>query len=83
MSSSNKILSLYKLLLRESQKFSSYNYREYARRRIKDGFRDSKGLTDKQTIENQLKYANDSLTIIRRQALIGDLYKTDKLVIEK
>uniref|UniRef100_A0A1L8D894 Complex 1 LYR protein domain-containing protein n=1 Tax=Nyssomyia neivai TaxID=330878 RepID=A0A1L8D894_9DIPT len=67
MSSSNKILSLYKLLLRESQKFSSYNYREYARRRIKDGFRDSKELTDKQTIENQLKYANDSLTIIRRQ----------------
>ncbi|XP_055689026.1 LYR motif-containing protein 4 [Lutzomyia longipalpis] len=83
MSSKGKILSLYKLMLRESQKFTSYNYREYARRRIRDGFRDNKALSDSQTIENQIKYANDNLQIIQRQALIGDLYKTDKLVIEK
>uniref|UniRef100_A0A1B0C912 Complex 1 LYR protein domain-containing protein n=1 Tax=Lutzomyia longipalpis TaxID=7200 RepID=A0A1B0C912_LUTLO len=51
--------------------------------RIRDGFRDNKAVSDSQTIENQIKYANDNLQIIKRQALIGDLYKTDKLVIEK
>uniref|UniRef100_A0A1B0CM77 Complex 1 LYR protein domain-containing protein n=1 Tax=Lutzomyia longipalpis TaxID=7200 RepID=A0A1B0CM77_LUTLO len=57
MSSKGKILSLYKLMLRESQKFTSYNYREYARRRIRDGFRDNKAVSDSQTIENQIKYS--------------------------
>ncbi|XP_055706624.1 LYR motif-containing protein 4 [Phlebotomus papatasi] len=83
MSSKSKVLSLYKTMLRESQKFSSYNYREYARRRIKDAFRDNKDLSDAQSIQNQLKYADENLQVIRRQALIGDLYKTDRLVIEK
>ncbi|XP_059618894.1 LYR motif-containing protein 4 [Phlebotomus argentipes] len=83
MSSKSSVLSLYKTLLRESQRFSSYNYREYARRRIRDAFRDNKTLSDAESIKNQLKFANENLQVIRRQALIGDLYKSDKLVIEK
>ncbi|GAB0092310.1 Protein bcn92 [Sergentomyia squamirostris] len=83
MSTKTKVLSLYKTMLRESQKFPSYNYREYAVRRIRDAFRENRNLSDSTTMENHVKYAKESLQIIRRQTVIGDLYKTDKLVIEK
>uniref|UniRef100_A0A1Q3FCT5 Complex 1 LYR protein domain-containing protein n=1 Tax=Culex tarsalis TaxID=7177 RepID=A0A1Q3FCT5_CULTA len=78
-----KVLSLYKQMLRESQKFSSYNYRMYAFRRIRDAFRENRSLTDATQIQSQLEYAQKNLGIIKRQALVGQLFHSDKLVIEK
>ncbi|XP_039430887.1 LYR motif-containing protein 4 [Culex pipiens pallens] len=78
-----KVLSLYKQMLRESEKFSSYNYRMYALRRIRDAFRENKSLTDATKIEGQMEYAQKNLGIIKRQALVGQLFQADKLVIEK
>ncbi|XP_035891724.1 protein bcn92 [Anopheles stephensi] len=79
-----KVLSLYKQLLRASQKFDSYNYRMYALRRIRDAFRDNKALTDGATIASELSYAQKNLDIIKRQTIVGQLYGArDKLVIEK
>uniref|UniRef100_A0A182ILR3 Complex 1 LYR protein domain-containing protein n=1 Tax=Anopheles atroparvus TaxID=41427 RepID=A0A182ILR3_ANOAO len=79
-----KVLSLYKQMLRESQKFDSYNYRMYALRRIRDAFRDNKTLTDSASIADSLSYAMKNLAIIKRQTIVGQLYQApDKLVIEK
>ncbi|XP_049278288.1 protein bcn92 [Anopheles funestus] len=79
-----KVLSLYKQLLRASQKFDSYNYRMYALRRIRDAFRANKALTDGTTIASELSYAQKNLEIIKRQTIVGQLYGApDKLVIEK
>ncbi|XP_058822708.1 LYR motif-containing protein 4 [Topomyia yanbarensis] len=78
-----KVLTLYKQMLRESQKFSSYNYRSYALRRIRDAFRENKTLTDATKIQSELEYAQNNLEIIKRQALLSQLFRVDKLVIEK
>ncbi|RMZ91271.1 hypothetical protein DV736_g1501, partial [Chaetothyriales sp. CBS 134916] len=40
------IRSLYRALLRQSSQFANYNFREYARRRTRDGFHDNAGVTD-------------------------------------
>uniref|UniRef100_A0A2M4C4U6 Complex 1 LYR protein domain-containing protein n=1 Tax=Anopheles marajoara TaxID=58244 RepID=A0A2M4C4U6_9DIPT len=79
-----KVLSLYKQLIRASQKFDSYNYRSYAIRRIRDAFRENKALTDGAKIEKELAYGQSNLEIIKRQTIIGNLFRApDKLVIEK
>ncbi|KAK7066913.1 LYR motif-containing protein 4 [Halocaridina rubra] len=77
-----EILNLYKAMLRESQKFTSYNYREYALQRIRDSFREGKTLSGEE-VQEKLKVARDSLQIIKRQVVIGQLYSSPNLVIEK
>ncbi|KAF9823145.1 hypothetical protein SFRURICE_016038 [Spodoptera frugiperda] len=77
-----QVLSMYKLLLREAVKFPNYNFRSYALRRIRDGFKENKALTDLKQINQQYDFATENLNIIKRQVIVGDLYRTDKLVIE-
>ncbi|KPI96451.1 PREDICTED: LYR motif-containing protein 4 [Papilio xuthus] len=76
------ILAIYKSLLRESQKFSNYNFRLYALRRVRDAFKEHKSLQDHKLIKKEYDFAKDNLEIIKRQVVIGEMYRTDKLVIE-
>ncbi|CAK1593111.1 unnamed protein product [Parnassius mnemosyne] len=80
--SKTQILSIYKSLLRESEKFSNYNFRSYAIRRVRDAFKEHKSLTDKNLINKEYQFAKDNIAIIKRQVVIGEMYKTEKLVIE-
>lgn len=77
-----RVLALYKKLLRESAKFSGYNYRSYAQRRIKDAFREHKHETDQSKIDSLIQKGQENLEIIKRQVVISQLYKEPKLVIE-
>ncbi|XP_067857888.1 LYR motif-containing protein 4 [Heptranchias perlo] len=79
---STQVLSLYRVMLKESKKFSSYNYRTFAIRRIKDTFRENKNVTNPEVIQELIEKAKDNVEIIRRQVLIGQLYTTQKLIIE-
>uniref|UniRef100_A0A8C6JHU7 Complex 1 LYR protein domain-containing protein n=6 Tax=Neoaves TaxID=3078114 RepID=A0A8C6JHU7_MELUD len=81
-SSRAQVLRLYRALLRESQRFSSYNYRTYAIRRIRDAFRENKNIKDSEKIEELVNKAKANLEVIHRQVTIGQLYSTQKLVIE-
>ncbi|KAE8597820.1 hypothetical protein XENTR_v10016615 [Xenopus tropicalis] len=81
-SSRSQVLSLYKIMLRESQRFNSYNYRTYAIRRIRDAFREKKNVDDFHEIETLLHRAKENLSVIQRQVTIGQMYATQKLVIE-
>ncbi|XP_063779159.1 LYR motif-containing protein 4 [Pseudophryne corroboree] len=76
------VLSLYKIMLRESQTFSSYNYRTYAIRRIRDAFREKKNVRDSHEIQTLVNLGKENLDVIQRQVTIGHLYSTQKLVIE-
>lgn len=69
-------------MLHESSKFKSYNYREYALRRVRDGFRENSSVTDTKLIESLMNEAQENLRIIQRQSLIGSLYPTRKIVVE-
>ncbi|XP_026817073.1 LYR motif-containing protein 4 [Rhopalosiphum maidis] len=77
-----EVLKIYKTMLRESAKFSFYNYRMYAVRRVKDAFREQKAVKDLSEIQRHLLEAHKFLDIIKRQAIVGDLYRFEKLVIE-
>ncbi|XP_075273316.1 LYR motif-containing protein 4 [Opisthocomus hoazin] len=77
-----RVLRLYRALLRESQRFASYNYRMYAIRRIRDAFRENKNIKDSEKIEELVNKAKANLEVIHRQVTIGQLYSTQKLVIE-
>ncbi|XP_052452416.1 LYR motif-containing protein 4 isoform X3 [Carassius gibelio] len=63
------VLSLYRLLLKESKKFPSYNYRTYALRRVRDAFRENRTVEDPKDVEELLRRARDSLALIQRQAI--------------
>ncbi|KAI5635093.1 complex 1 protein (LYR family) domain-containing protein [Phthorimaea operculella] len=82
MSSKTQVLSLYKSLMRESGKFGNYNFRCYALRRVRDAFKENKSLTDPNIAKREIQYAKENLDIIKRQVIIGNMYGTDKLVIE-
>ncbi|XP_048031272.1 LYR motif-containing protein 4 isoform X1 [Megalobrama amblycephala] len=62
------VLSLYRLLLKESKKFPSYNYRTYALRRVRDAFRENRTVEDPKVVEELLNRARESLAIIQRQS---------------
>uniref|UniRef100_A0A674HG08 LYR motif containing 4 n=1 Tax=Taeniopygia guttata TaxID=59729 RepID=A0A674HG08_TAEGU len=82
-SSRDQVLRLYRALLRESQRFSSYNYRTYAIRRIRDAFRENKNIADSEKIEELLNKAKANLEVIQRQGTIDHMYATEKLIIER
>uniref|UniRef100_A0A9J7Y422 LYR motif containing 4 n=1 Tax=Cyprinus carpio carpio TaxID=630221 RepID=A0A9J7Y422_CYPCA len=66
-SSREHVLSLYRLLLKESKKFPSYNYRTYALRRVRDAFRENRTVEDPKVVEELVKRARDGLALIQRQ----------------
>ncbi|XP_050510963.1 LYR motif-containing protein 4 [Diabrotica virgifera virgifera] len=76
-----EVLKLYKTMLKESRKIPSYNFREYALRRVRDAFKENKSISNNQ-IGVLIEKAEKNLETIKRQAIIGQLYATDKLVIE-
>ncbi|XP_026869097.1 LYR motif-containing protein 4A [Electrophorus electricus] len=77
-----QVLSLYRLLLKESKAFPSYNYRTYALRRVRDAFRENQGVEDPKAVEQLLQKARENLDIIRRQVSIGKMYAAQRTVVE-
>lgn len=67
MSSSREVLQLYRQMLRMGSAFTSYNFRMYATRRIKDAFRENKDISDPEKIRTLIKRAEDSLQVMKRQ----------------
>lgn len=80
--SRDAILSLYRNLIRESKKWNSYNYRMYALRKIRHEFKENKRLTDNEKVTQCYAKGQETLTIIKKQVILGDLYSTRPLVIE-
>jgi len=78
MATRTQTLALYKIMMRESSKFADFNFRNYFQRRVRDGFKDSKSLTDVSQIQEQLKIAQNNLEIIRRQATLSQLFGTNQ-----
>eukprot|EP00239_Pterosperma_sp_CCMP1384_P002345 CAMPEP_0197848452 /NCGR_PEP_ID=MMETSP1438-20131217/8782_1 /TAXON_ID=1461541 /ORGANISM="Pterosperma sp., Strain CCMP1384" /LENGTH=84 /DNA_ID=CAMNT_0043460709 /DNA_START=137 /DNA_END=391 /DNA_ORIENTATION=+ len=73
--------SLYRSLMRESHRFSSYNMRQYVARRTRERFAEAKGL-DPAAAEACLKQGKEELDLVRRQATVQSLYKQISSVIE-
>lgn len=80
---SAKVLSLYKNLLRASQKFPQYNYRVYFCQRVRQGFKDAKELNNPETISHLISKAERDLECLKRQSVISSLYEDFPVVIDK
>ncbi|XP_023696996.1 LYR motif-containing protein 4 isoform X2 [Paramormyrops kingsleyae] len=81
--SRSHVISLYRMLMKESKKFPSYNFRTYALRRVKHGFRENQHVDNPRTLDMLLGQARESLALIKRQVTVGQMYSTQKSVVEK
>jgi hypothetical protein len=50
-----QVRSLFRSLLRQSSQFSNYNFREYARRRTKDAFRECQNEAEDRKIQELIQ----------------------------
>ncbi|XP_069033727.1 LYR motif-containing protein 4 isoform X2 [Embiotoca jacksoni] len=81
-STRTQVMSLYRTMLRESNKFPSYNYRTYALRRVRDAFRANGKVEDPKTVERLMEEGQQTLALIQRQVSVGRMYETQKTVVE-
>ncbi|KAJ5594482.1 LYR family protein [Penicillium hispanicum] len=74
--------SLFRSLLRQSSQFSNYNFREYARRKTRDSFREHQTETEERRIQELVQEGLQNLRLLKRQTVISQFYQLDKLVVE-
>ncbi|XP_041669720.1 LYR motif-containing protein 4 [Cheilinus undulatus] len=77
-----QVISLYRMMLTESKKFPSYNYRTYALRRVRDAFRANRTIQDPETVQRLMLEGQQTLQLIQRQVAIGKMFETQKTVVE-
>lgn len=82
MASRGKILGLYKQMMQESKKFSNYNFRAYAIRRVRDGFKAGKAETESSRVAELVKHGEDQFLVLKRQVTVGQLYQENAMVLE-
>ncbi|KAL7779104.1 hypothetical protein CFE70_008607 [Pyrenophora teres f. teres 0-1] len=63
--------SKYRSLLRQSNQFAAYNFREYAKRRTRDAFRDSKSINDERQIQEMVQKGLSELQMLKVCAFRG------------
>ncbi|KAJ3513684.1 hypothetical protein NMY22_g14968 [Coprinellus aureogranulatus] len=76
------IKSLYHNMLKSSQSFSSYNFREYFTRKTKETFREMQNETDPARLSSLYTAAVRDSTVIRRSAIVNQLYGGWKVAVE-
>ncbi|KAK2743420.1 hypothetical protein FQN57_004885 [Myotisia sp. PD_48] len=77
-----QVRSLFRSLLRESKNFSDYNFREYARRRTIDGFKEHQHESEERKIQEFIQRGLKDLRSMKRQTVISQFYQSDRLVVE-
>lgn len=77
-----QVRSLFRSLLRQSSQFANYNFREYARRRTRDAFREHRKETEERRIQELIQDGLKNLRMMKRQTAISQFYQLDKLVVE-
>jgi hypothetical protein len=74
-------LSLYRSLLHEAKKMDNYNFRLYAIRRIKVGYRSNMS-SNAENAELAYREGIDQLNVLKRQSIVGNLYPSARSVME-
>lgn len=55
----------FRSLLRQSREFASYNFREYAKRRTVDAFRENKGVTEERRVQELMQKGIKELQMLK------------------
>lgn len=77
----HKMVGIYKELLLEANKFNSYYYKEYFKRKILSQF--SKQINSQTITDQMVKESEEMLAMLRRQTAINNAYADSKLIIER
>ncbi|KAL8338516.1 hypothetical protein RB598_007059 [Gaeumannomyces tritici] len=80
--SAQQVRSLFRQLLRQSDQFAAYNFREYAKRRTRDAFRENQGVSDPRRVQELVQEGLRELQVMKRQTVLGQFYQLDRLVVE-
>lgn len=80
MSSAPQALALYRQMLRSAGKFTQYNFREYALRRVKTGFRSNRDL-DAAGAATAMEQARKDFEVLARQASVSQLFPGQTSVV--
>lgn len=78
----SQVLTLYRALLRQCERFADANIRAYTQRRVRAGFRENQHLEDPERIANVLEEARKDLEMMRRQSTISQMYPPPPYVVE-
>jgi hypothetical protein len=76
------ILSLYRTLLRTATRLGDYNFRLFAIRRTRWGFREHKQLADEALIADKYGFGLRQLEVLKRQVVLSELYPEMATVME-
>uniref|UniRef100_A0A914Z506 Complex 1 LYR protein domain-containing protein n=1 Tax=Panagrolaimus superbus TaxID=310955 RepID=A0A914Z506_9BILA len=76
-------VKIYKDLLRASNEFPQYNFRLFARRRVRDYFELNRSVTDQGQLAKFFEEAKSNLKNIQRQTAISKSYPHNKIIIEE
>jgi len=60
-----EVRSLFRSLLRQSSQFAAYNFREYAKRRTRDAFREHKGEQEERVVQELVQKGLQELQVLR------------------
>ncbi|PRW59819.1 LYR motif-containing 4 [Chlorella sorokiniana] len=75
MASAAEARALYRAFLRCARHFgTSYNVKEYVRRRARQGFAEAAGVSDAAELQRLWEQGRQKLEVARRQSLVYDLY---------
>ncbi|KAK4540620.1 hypothetical protein LTR36_009050 [Oleoguttula mirabilis] len=77
-----QVRSLYRSLLRQSSQFAAYNFREYAKRRTRDAFREHSTEADERRIQELVQKGIKELQVLKRQTVVSQFFQLDRLVVE-
>ncbi|KAF2440721.1 hypothetical protein P171DRAFT_435489 [Karstenula rhodostoma CBS 690.94] len=77
-----QVRSLYRSLLRQGNQFAAYNFREYAKRRTRDGFRQHQNESEERRIQELVQEGLKTLQMLKRQTVVSQFFQLDRLVVE-
>ncbi|KAF2641714.1 hypothetical protein P280DRAFT_397388 [Massarina eburnea CBS 473.64] len=77
-----QVRSLYRSLLRQGNQFAAYNFREYAKRRTRDSFREHQNEGDERLVQELVQGGLKELQMLKRQTVVSQFFQLDKLVVE-
>ncbi|EON67707.1 hypothetical protein W97_06850 [Coniosporium apollinis CBS 100218] len=77
-----QVRSLYRALNRAARQFAAYNFRDYAKRRTRDAFRENKNVADEGRIRELMSKGEKELKMMKRQTVISQFFQLDRLVVE-
>ncbi|KIJ16477.1 hypothetical protein PAXINDRAFT_168581 [Paxillus involutus ATCC 200175] len=80
--SAKAILGLYSSTLRTARSFSSYNFRNYFLLKAREDFRNMQAEKDPARLSLAYNEAVKELTVLRRSAIINQLYGGSRLAVE-